>query len=108
LDTVRNAALGGHEDASYRPPIPGEEHAVKIRLSIDRFEGDKKQIAVLLAEDGTAINFPKALLPKGAKAGDLLELQIERDADATRKLAADSRKLQDQLRRTDPGGDIKL
>ncbi len=41
-----------------------------IRLSIDRFEGDKKQIAVLLAEDGTAINFPKALLPKGARAGD--------------------------------------
>jgi len=36
---------------------------VTIRLSIDRFEGDKKQIAVLLAEDGTAINFPKALVP---------------------------------------------
>ena len=34
-----------------------------IRLSIDRFEGDKKQIAVLLAEDGTAIDFPKALVP---------------------------------------------
>ena len=41
-----------------------------IPLSIDRFEGNKKQIAVLLAEDGTAINFPKALLPNGAKAGD--------------------------------------
>jgi hypothetical protein len=34
-----------------------------IRLSIDRFEGDRKQIAVLLADDGTPINFPKALLP---------------------------------------------
>ena len=41
-----------------------------IRLSIDRFEGGKKQIAVPLAEDGTTINFPKALLPNGAKAGD--------------------------------------
>ena len=41
-----------------------------IRPSIDRFEGDRKQIAVLLAEDGTAINLPKPLLPKGAKAGD--------------------------------------
>jgi hypothetical protein len=44
---------------------------VTIRLSIDRFEGDKKQIAVLLAEDSTAINFHRALLPKRAKAGDV-------------------------------------
>ena len=58
-----------------------------IRLSIDRFEGDKKQIAVLLTDDGTPINFPKALLPKGAKAGDVLTLQIERDAEATKKVA---------------------
>ena len=41
---------------------------MKIHLPVDRFEGDKKQIAVLLAEDGTAINFPKALLPHGAGA----------------------------------------
>jgi hypothetical protein len=34
-----------------------------IRLSIDRFEGDKKQIAVPLAEDGTAIDFPEVHLP---------------------------------------------
>lgn len=26
-----------------------------IRLSTDRFEGDRKQVAVLLAEDGTMI-----------------------------------------------------
>jgi hypothetical protein len=81
---------------------------VTIRVSIDRFEGEKKQIAVLLAEDGTAIDFPKALLPKGAKAGDILTLQIERDAGATRKLAEDTCKVQDQLKRTDPGGDIRL
>jgi hypothetical protein len=81
---------------------------VTIRLSIDRFEGDKKQTAVLIAEDGAAINFPKALLPKGSKAGDLLIVQIQRDVEGTRKLAADTRKVQDQLKRTDPGGDIKL
>jgi hypothetical protein len=81
---------------------------VTIRLSIDRFEGDEKQIAVLLAEDGTAINFPKALLPKGAKAGDLLTLRIERDAAGTRKLAEQTRKVQDELKKTDPGGDVRL
>jgi hypothetical protein len=79
-----------------------------IHLSIDRFEGETKQIAVLLAEDGTTINFPRALLAKGSKAGDLLTLQMERDAGAARELAADTRKVQDQLKTTDPGGDIRL
>ena len=82
--------------------------AVTICLSINRFEGDKKQIAILLTEDGTTINFPKALLPKGSKAGDLLNLQIERDTEATRKLAAATRKVQSQLKKSDPGGDIRL
>jgi hypothetical protein len=40
---------------------------VKLSLTIDRFEGDGKSLAVLLADDGTAINVPRALLPKGAK-----------------------------------------
>ncbi len=79
-----------------------------IRLSLDRFEGDKKQVAVLLTDDGTAINFPRALLPKGARIGDVLTVSLERDVEATRKLAADTRKVQAQLRKTDPGGDIKL
>jgi hypothetical protein len=50
-----------------------------IRLSLDRLEGDRKQVAVLLTDDGTPINFPKALLPRGARPGDVLTLQIERD-----------------------------
>jgi hypothetical protein len=42
------------------------------RLSVDRFEGDKKQVAVLLTDDGAHVNFPRALFPKGVKAGDVL------------------------------------
>ena len=83
------------------------EGAVTVRVSIDRFEGDRMQIAVLLAEDGTAINFPKALSLTGAKAGDILAPQIERDVVASRKLAEDTRRVQDELRKTDPGGDLK-
>ena len=81
---------------------------MKSRLSIDRFEGDKKQVAVLLTDDGTQVNFPRALLPKGVKAGDMLSLSIERDAEATRQVARDTRAVQDDLKKTDPGGDIKL
>jgi hypothetical protein len=81
---------------------------LKIRISIDRFEGDRKKIAVLLAEDGTQINVPKAMLPRGSKAGDILSLTIENDAEATRQVASETRAVQEELSKGDPGGDIKL
>ena len=33
------------------------------RVSLDRFEGKNKSIAVLLTDDGELINLPRALLP---------------------------------------------
>jgi hypothetical protein len=81
---------------------------VKVRLAIDRFEGDKKQIVVLLTDDGTPINFPKGLLPKGLKAGDILTLTIEHDVAGTQDVAKATRAVQDDLKKTDPGGDITL
>jgi hypothetical protein len=83
-------------------------HTMTIRLSIDRFEGDRKQITVLLTDDGASINFPKALLPKGSKPGDILVFNIERDTAATKRVAGDTKRVQEDLKRRDPGGDIKL
>ncbi len=79
-----------------------------IHLSIDRFEGNRKQIAVLLTDGGDAINFPKALLPKGARAGDVLTFQIERDAATTKQVADATRRVQGDLKKRDPGGDLQL
>jgi hypothetical protein len=79
-----------------------------LHLSVDRFEGTNKSIAVLLTDDGDSISFPKALLPAGVKAGDVLMVTLERDAEATRKLAEETRAVQRDLKQTDPGGDIKL
>jgi hypothetical protein len=87
---------------------PRRGQQLQIRLSIDRFEGDKKNIAVLQTDDGSQINFPKALLPKGSRAGDILTLTIEKDVEATKKLSQETRAVQDDLKKTDPGGDIKL
>ena len=87
---------------------PSGADAMRLRLSLDRFEGDKKEIAVLLADDGTTIDFPKRLLPKDARAGDILALTIERDAAATKQMADATRKVQDELKKADPGGDVKL
>jgi hypothetical protein len=88
-------------------PAPGDG-SVKIRLTVDRFEGERKQLAILLTDDGGQINFPRALLPKGVKAGDILSFSIERDVEATRNVAKETRAVQADLKKTDPGGDIKL
>ena len=79
-----------------------------IRLSLDRFEGDRKQIAVLVTDDGDPINFPKALLPRGSKPGDILVFDIERDTAATSRVADATKRVQDDLKKRDPGGDIRL
>ncbi len=67
---------------------------MNLRLSIDRFEGRKKEIAVLLTDDGIQINFPKRLLPKGVKAGDILSFEIERDFETTRQVSDQTRAVQ--------------
>jgi hypothetical protein len=81
---------------------------MQTRLSIDRFEGEKKQFAVLVTDDGQQFNIPRGLLPRRAKAGDVLALQIELDAQATRDVADETKRVQAELKKRDPGGDIKL
>jgi hypothetical protein len=81
---------------------------LKLHLTIDRFEGRNKSIAVLLSDDGDQINFPKKLLPKGVKAGDILCFSIDMDAEATRQVAKQTLAVQEELKQIDPGGDIKL
>jgi len=81
---------------------------MNLHLTIDRFEGDRKNIAVLLTEDGRTILFPRDLLPKGAKAGEVLALGLARDLKATAEVAAKARALREDLAKTDPGGDIRL
>ncbi len=82
--------------------------AVRFSLSLDRFEGKGKQIAVLVTDDGDTLNVPKSLLPPDSKPGDVLTLTLEHDARATRDVADQTRKVQDKLSQSDPGGDITL
>jgi len=79
-----------------------------MRLSLDRFEGKSKEIAVLVNDEGQTVNLPKSLLPPGTKPGDVLTLTLERDAEASRQVADETRRVQDKLSERDPGGDIKL
>lgn len=79
------------------------------RLTIDRFEGPEKGIAVLVDEDGATREVPRADLPAGARPGDVLTPDLKAvDAEATAALAEASRALQAELKARDPGGDIDL
>ena len=81
---------------------------VSVRLSLDRFEGQSKEIAVLVNDEGQTVNLPRSLLPPASKPGDVLTLTLERDDDASRRVSAETRSVQDKLSNRDPGGDIKL
>ena len=99
--------LGSVDD--WRPKMESEEDdLITTVLSIDRFEGPKKEIAVLLTDDGRTVNLPRWLLPKGAKAGDVLKVSLERDIGATAKVVAETKKVQAELSKRDDGGDLKL
>jgi Protein of unknown function (DUF3006) len=80
----------------------------RTSLSLDRFEGKGKSIAVLLTDDGEPLNIPRSLLPSSARPGDVFTLTLEHDPEATRHLADETRRAQDRLSQGDPGGDIKL
>lgn len=81
---------------------------MNLPISVDRFEGDQKEVAVLLLEDGRTFNIPRDLLPRGVKAGDALTLALERDPKAGEAAARRAKSLRDDLSKTDPGGDITL
>lgn len=53
-----------------------------FKATIDRFEGD---FAVLLVRDDEdiKIDFPAPLLPDGCKEGDIVDIEIGRDEQAT-------------------------
>jgi Protein of unknown function (DUF3006) len=87
---------------------PDNVNVKTVQLSIDRIETGKSEIAVLLSDDGTTIDVPRRLLPDGARPGDVLVVTFRRDLEATRRVAEETRQVQDDLKATDPGGDIRL
>jgi hypothetical protein len=82
--------------------------SVRLTVSVDRFEGQRHSVAVLVTDDGESVNMPRSLLPPDIKPGDVLTFAIEHDAEATRRLAEETDRVQRKLSQGDPGGDIRL
>ena len=107
-------AASGSDDAPHRHQVspPGRKERAAwpsdCRCPSTVSKARSKPIAVLLTDDGETINIPRSLLPPGVKPGDVLTLTLEHDAEATRKLADETRRVQDKLSQGDPGGDIRL
>lgn len=75
----------------------------KIRLVIDRFEGDM----VVLVNDITIV-IPRFLLPMEAKEGDAVFVELEVDSEKTERLKKDVKDKLDRLRKKEDKGDIWL
>ena len=76
-----------------------------MNLIIDRFE---ESWAVLELPDGATFNFPRSLLPEGAREGDALHFEISIDEEATIKRREHIQELLNDLKSQDKGGDIEL
>lgn len=76
-----------------------------FHLAMDRREG---RTAVLFTDDGEQVDLPASVLPDGAREGDIFSVTVELDEDATRRTAEESRAIQDELKKHDPGWDIIL
>ena len=78
-----------------------------IQLILDRFEG---KYAILESQEKTPsiFNFPRSLLPQGAKEGSVLRFNIDIDnKETTRRRNRIVEKL-NRLKKNDQGGDIQL
>jgi len=75
------------------------------RFTIDRFEA---QWAVLETPEGKTINYPRNLLPKGAKEGDVFDLNIDISKEATEERKTNIKGRVDDLKKKDEGGDLQL
>src|SRR5690606_36628776 len=86
------------------------------RLIIDRFEED---LAVVEVDGERFLEVPRLLLPDGAGEDDVIRvrrsaegaglvLELEVDAEATAEAREEARRLVEELRARDPGGDLVL
>ena len=88
-------------------------------FAVDRIEqADGARIAVLVGDTGTPIDVPCSMLPAGITDGLVLRVPMtdaapawhraEPDANETARRRSTAKRLQQELLREDPGGDLVL
>ncbi len=83
--------------------------------AVDRLEGN---IAVLIGDSGKTVDMPREL-PKGLREGSVLRVPFRAqnlpdwssafiDRQEEERRLRDAKRILDEMKRSDPGGDIKL
>ncbi len=84
--------------------------------AVDRLERD---VAVLVSDKGETIEMPRLELPTGVREGSVLRVRFGAqnlpdwssaviDKEEEERRLREARRLLDEMKRTDPGGDITL
>jgi len=80
---------------------------MNITLVIDRFEGEWAFIE-MQDNNSTTFSFPRHLLPKEAKEGTVLNININIDQEETDRRKDKIQNLLNKLKMNDKEGDIQL
>jgi hypothetical protein len=85
---------------------------------VDRIEGDRERLAILVPDAGRAIEVALAELPRGCAEGDVIRVPVRgghpvwegavRDATERDRRLAGAGEVLRKLRGRDPGGDVVL
>jgi hypothetical protein len=68
-----------------------------MRVQIDKFEDNGWAVLLLYPDGARSFDAPRELLPAGASPGDVFEVRFEHDRAETERLAAENRRLLDEL-----------
>jgi hypothetical protein len=68
-----------------------------MRVQIDRFEDHDWAVLLVYPDGKRSFDVPRELLPDGASAGDVFEVRLDHDRAETERLAAENRRLLDEL-----------
>ena len=68
-----------------------------MQVQIDRFEDSDWAVLLVYPDGKRSFDVPRELLPAGACAGDVFEVRFDHDRVETERLAAENRRLLDEL-----------
>ncbi|MGH3146308.1 MAG: DUF3006 domain-containing protein [Rubrobacter sp.] len=68
-----------------------------MRVQIDRFEDNGWAVLLTYPDGNRSFDIPREVLPDGTTAGDVLEVRFEYDREETECIAAENRRLLDEL-----------
>lgn len=72
-------------------------------MQLNRFEDNGIAVLLLYPEGRQSFDMPRELLPEDPRAGDALEVRFARDREETKRIAAENKRLLDDLLEREDG-----